>query len=329
MNTENIFSKIIGIGSFAPEEKLTNEDLEKIVNTSDEWIQKRTGIKERRRVSKDMATSDLAVEAAKSAINMANINVNEIDTVILGTAFPDYMFPSTACLVQKKLDIKNAFAYDLNAGCTGFIYGLMQADSFIKSGKIKTALVIGAEVITKFLNWQDRTSCVLFGDGAGAVILQANNKPGIIDIRLKSDGSFADLLYMPAGGSKLPASFDTVTNNLHTVHLKGKEVFKIAVNSLYDLASELLEKNNIKSSEIDFFIPHQANKRIINAVVEKLGLNNNKVFINIHKYGNTSAASIPIAIDEAYKNNILKQGHKILITAFGAGFTWGGAIIEL
>lgn len=329
MNTENIFSKIIGIGSFAPEEKLTNEDLEKIVNTSDEWIQKRTGIKERRRVSKDMATSDLAVEAAKSAINMANINVNEIDAVILGTAFPDYMFPSTACLVQKKLDIKNAFAYDLNAGCTGFIYGLMQADSFIKSGKIKTALVIGAEVITKFLNWQDRTSCVLFGDGAGAVILQANNKPGIIDIRLKSDGSFADLLYMPAGGSKLPASFDTVTNNLHTVHLKGKEVFKIAVNSLYDLASELLEKNNIKSSEIDFFIPHQANKRIINAVVEKLGLNNNKVFINIHKYGNTSAASIPIAIDEAYKNNILKQGHKILITAFGAGFTWGGAIIEL
>jgi len=329
VETKAIFSKVIGIGSYAPEERLTNIDLEKFVNTSDDWIKKRTGIEERRRVTKDMATSDLALYASRKAIEMAGIDTQEIDAVILGTAFPDYMFPSTACIVQKRLGLKNAFAYDLNAGCTGFIYGLMQADVFIKSGKIKTALVIGAEVITKFLNWNDRTSCVLFGDGAGAVVLRADNAPGIVNIEIKSDGVFADLLYMPAGGSKLPASFDTVNNNLHTVHLKGKEVFKIAVNSLTNLAIELLKKSKMKCNEIDLFIPHQANKRIIDAVADKLGLNQEKVFINIHKYGNTSAASIPIALDESFRANMLKQGDKVLITAFGAGLTWGGAIIKL
>lgn len=329
METEVIFSKIIGIGSFAPENILTNRDLEKIVDTSDEWIRKRTGIVERRRIDKDKATSDLAVEAAKKAIEMAKIDLEEIEAIIVGTAFPDHMFPSTGCIIQKRLGIKKAFAYDLNAGCTGFIYGLMQADAFIKTGRIKTALVIGAEVITKFLNWNDRTSCVLFGDGAGAVVLQASDSPGILDIKIASDGAFADLLYMPAGGSKLPPSFDTVNNNLHTVHLKGKEVFKIAVNSLSGLAIELLNKSNISCEDIDMFIPHQANKRIIDAVADKLGLSKDKVFINIHKYGNTSAASIPIALDECMKENVLKQGDKILITAFGAGLTWGGAVIKL
>ncbi len=329
MVSESIYSKIIGIGSYAPEDRLTNTDLEKIVDTSDEWIQKRTGIKERRIVSKDMATSDLAVNAAIKAIEMAGIDSDEIEAVIVGTAFPDYMFPSTGCIVQKRLGIKNAFAYDLNAGCTGFIYGLMQADSFIKSGKIKTALVIGAEVITKFLNWNDRTSCVLFGDGAGAVVLRADTTPGIMNIKIASDGAFADLLYMPAGGSKLPASFDTVNNNLHTVHLKGKEVFKIAVNSLSSLAIEILKQTKMNCNELDLFIPHQANKRIIDAVADKLGLEKSKVFINIHKYGNTSAASIPIALDEAVKTGIVKEGEKVLITAFGAGLTWGGAIIQL
>ena len=325
----NIGAKITGIGSFAPEKTLTNEDLEKIVDTSDEWIQQRTGIRERRITTTEESTSYLAYNASMSAIKMAGIEPKDIDAIIVGTATPDYPFPSTACVLQDKLKNKKALAFDLNAGCTGFIYALSIADSFIKTGKCETVLVVGAEIISKILNWKDRTSCVLFGDGAGAVILQKDNFDSIKSIGLRSDGAYVDLLYMPAGGSKFPASPETVAKKMHTVHLKGKEVFKIAVNSLSSLAEELLEKSGTSIDTIDLFIPHQANKRIIDAVSQKLSVPDEKVFINIQKYGNTSSASIPIAFDEAYKEGLIKKGSKILMTAFGAGLTWGGAVVEL
>jgi 3-oxoacyl-[acyl-carrier-protein] synthase-3 len=326
--TGNVYSKITGIGKFAPDKVLTNFDLEKMVDTSNEWIVQRTGIKERKVADAESATSDLACRAALKAMERAGIEAENIDAVIVGTATPDYMFPSVACIVQEKIGASNAFAFDLNAGCTGFIYGLSVADSFIRSGKCKNCLVIGAELLSKFLNWKDRTSCVLFGDGAGAVILSKSDSPGIKDIILNSDGNYADLLYMPAGGSKLPANEKTVAENLHTVHMKGKEVFKIAVNNLSFIAEELLKNNNLNASELDLFVPHQANTRIINAVAQKLGLSEKQIFMNIHNYGNTSAASIPIAMDEAYESGEIKQGVNVLITAFGAGLTWGGALIE-
>jgi 3-oxoacyl-[acyl-carrier-protein] synthase-3 len=323
-----IYSKIKGVGSYTPEKIITNFDLEEIVDTTNEWIIQRTGIKKRRIADNNIATSDLAYKAALKAMEDASVNPEEIDAIIIGTATPDHMFPSTACLVQDKIKAKNAFAFDINAGCTGFIYGLYIADSFIKSGKCKTCLVIGAEIISKFLNWSDRTSCVLFGDGAGAVILKADKEPGIRRVLLGSDGSYSQLLYMPAGGSRMPATEETVENNLHTVHMKGREVFKIAVNKLSSLGEKILKKLNIDISMLDLFVPHQANKRIIESVANKLGLKENQIFVNIHNYGNTSAASIPIALDEAIKNGDITRGLKVLITAFGAGLTWGGALIE-
>ncbi len=328
LSCEKIYSKLTGIAKYTPEKVLTNFDIEKFVDTSNEWIIQRTGIKERKIAEQHDGTSDLAYKAAIEALERANVRAEDLDAIIVGTATPDYMFPSTACLVQKKLGNLKAFAFDLNAGCTGFIYGLSVADSFIKSGKCKTCLVIGAEILSKFLNWQDRTSCVLFGDGAGAVILEASSTPGIKNIILNSNGEYAELLYMPAGGSKQPASEETVANNLHTVHMKGKEVFKIAVNNLSFVAEKLLSDNNLEVSELDLFVPHQANKRIINAVSQKLGLTEEQIFMNIHNYGNTSAASIPIALAEAFENGEIKRGTNILITAFGAGLTWGGALIE-
>ena len=322
------YSKITGIGKYTPEKILSNYDLEKFVDTSHEWIMQRTGICERKVVDSSFATSDIACRAALTAMERAEISPEDIDAIIVGTATPDHMFPSTACIVQEKIGASNAFAFDLNAGCTGFIYGLSVADSFIKSGKCRTCLIIGAEILSKFLNWSDRTSCVLFGDGAGAVILQKSKTPGIKNIILNSNGKYADLLYMPAGGSRQPASAETVEKNLHTVHMKGKEVFKIAVNNLSFIAEKLLEKDNLEASDLDLFVPHQANKRIIDAVANKLGLAKEQIFMNIHNYGNTSAASIPIALDEAYEKGEINKGENVLITAFGAGLTWGGALIE-
>ena len=323
-----IFSEIVSTGSYTPDKILTNFDLEEIIDTTNEWIVQRTGIKRRKIAEDSIATSDLAFQAGKKAIERANLNPADIDAILVGTATPDYLFPSTACIVQDKIGATNAFALDLNAGCTGFIYGLFLADSLIKSGKCNTCVVIGAEIISKFLNWSDRTSCVLFGDGAGAVVLKKSEKPGIKNIIIQSDGSFANLLYMPAGGSKMPASYDTVEKNLHTVHMKGKEIFKIAVNRLSQLGEKLLEDLKLKIAELDLFVPHQANKRIIEAVANKLGLKKEQIFMNIHNYGNTSAASIPIALDEAFESGEIKKGIKVLITAFGAGLTWGGALIE-
>ncbi len=323
-----VYGKIIGIGKYTPDKVLTNYDLEKFVDTSHDWIMQRTGIFERKVVDSSLATSDIASRAALTAMERAEISPEDIDAIIVGTATPDHMFPSTACIVQEKIGACNAFAFDLNAGCTGFIYGLSVADSFIKSGKCKTCLIIGAEILSKFLNWSDRTSCVLFGDGAGAVILHKSETPGIKNIILKSNGKYADLLYMPAGGSRQPASAETVEKNLHTVHMKGKEVFKIAVNNLSFIAEKLLEKDKLEASDLDLFVPHQANKRIIDAVANKLGLAQEQIFMNIHNYGNTSAASIPIALDEAYEKGEIEKGENVLITAFGAGLTWGGALIE-
>jgi len=321
--------EIIGIGSYAPQKVLSNFDLEKIVDTSDEWIQKRTGIKERRVVSEGQNTSDLAYMASLNALKMANISPEEIDGIIVGTATPDYLFPSTACILQDKLGAANAFAFDLSAGCTGFIYSLSVAESFIKSSKCETCLVVGSELISRFLNWRDRTSCVLFGDGAGAFILKRGVKNSIKSIDIKSNGKYAPLLYMPAGGSSMPASEKTVSDNLHTVHLKGKEIFKIAVHSLSNSALSLLSKASMSINDIDMFIPHQANKRIIDAVAENLKISEDKIYINIQRYGNTSSASILLALDEAYQKGLIGKGSTILMTAFGAGLTWGGAIVEL
>jgi len=328
--TDNNFkySKIIGLGAYAPEKILTNFDLEKIVDTSNDWIIKRTGIQERRIVNDEQATSDIAKEAALIALERANVKPEDIDIIIFGTASPDYMFPSTGCILQKKIGAVNAAAFDIMAGCSSFLYALNIADSMIKAGAAKTILAIGAEVLSKFINWDDRTTCVIFGDGAGAAVLVEADKPGIHQIKIKSDGRYENLLKMPAGGTKQPASLKTVEKKLHTIHMKGNEVFKIAVNSLKDIATEILQKSGFESQDIDLFVPHQANIRIINSVAEKLKLKKEQVYINVHKYGNTSSASIPLALNDAINDGKLKSGTKVLMTAFGAGLTWAGALVE-
>lgn len=321
--------RIIGTGSYLPKKILTNFDLGKMVDTSDEWITERTGIKERRIAGSGEAASDLSLEASKRALAAAGIKPNEIDMIIVATMSGDMPMPSTAALLQGKLGAKNAAAFDINGACSGFLYGLSVADSFLKSGMSKKLLLVGVDVNSRFINWQDRSTCVLFGDGAGAVVMKpTRTKRGILSTHLHSDGSLWDLICLPGGGSKNPASSESIKNKLHFIKMKGNETFKAAVRTLEKLALNTLKANNIKPSQLSMLIPHQANLRIIKAMAKRLGLPMSKVVINLDRYGNTSSASIPIALDEAVREGRVRSGDYILFEAFGSGLTWASALVR-
>lgn len=322
-------SRITGTGSYTPEGVLTNFDLEKMVDTSDEWITERTGIKERRIAKDTEAASDLALEASKKAMEGAGIKPGDIDMIIVATVTGDMPLPSTASILQGKLGAKNAAAFDLNAACSGFIYGLAVADSLIRIGSFKRVLLVGTEVLSRFTDWEDRTTCVLFGDGAGAVLLEPTTEDrGIMSFHLHSDGDLWDLLYLPAGGSRNPASKETVKSKSHYIKMKGNETFRVAVRTLEALVVDALKANKIKPSQLSMLIPHQANLRIIQATASRLDLPMDRVLVNIDRYGNTSSASIPIALDEAMRGGKIRDGDYVLLEAFGGGLTWASALIK-
>lgn len=325
----NISVGISGVGSYLPENRVTNDDLSKIVETSHEWIVERTGIHERRVLSEDMATSDTATIAAKKALEDAKLKPEDIDLIIVATVTADYALPSTACIVQKNIGAMKAAAFDINAGCSGFVYGLTLGESFIKSGVYEKVLVIGAETLSRIVDWQDRNTCVLFGDGAGACILEkCEDGFGILSSELGSDGTNGEVLIQPAGGSKFPASQETLDKRLHYIKMDGKEVFKFAVRVMEKASINVLEKANLKLEDLDFLVPHQANTRIIDAAAKKLKLEKDKIYVNLNKYGNMSSASIPVALDEAIKDNKIKKGDNILLVAFGAGLTWASMTLK-
>lgn len=322
-------AKIIATGSYVPKHVLTNFDLEKMVDTSDEWIRERSGIRERRIADEKEAASDLACEAAKAAFKRADIKPKDIELIIVATVTGDMPTPATACHLQHKLGIKKAAAFDVNAACSGFLYGLSIADSFIKSGAYKKILIVGAEVLSRVTDWEDRTTCVLFGDGAGAVILKATDEDrGIVSTHIRSNGALWELLNMPCGGSRNPASKESLKKKMHYLRMKGNETFKIAVRTLENLVARTLEENKLKPSQLSLLIPHQANLRIIQATAERLNIPMEKVFVNIDKYGNTSAASIPIALDEAVRQGRVRDGDYVLLEAFGGGLTWASVLIK-
>lgn len=322
-------SMILGTGSAVSGKVLTNFDLEKMVDTSDEWIRERSGIERRHILEECKTNSDLAVLAARRALEDADIKEDELDIIVVGTVTPDSRFPSTACRVQAKLGAINAVAFDISAACSGFIYGLTLADDFVRNNTDKKILVIGSEVLSRITDWEDRTTCVLFGDGAGAAVVGSSDGiRGILSTYIKSDGRLGDLLHMPGEGSTHPTTHETMEQRLHYIKMKGREVFKHAVRTMTDAAIHALGEAGCKSSDIDLLIPHQANTRIIDAIAKRLKLPEEKVFVNIQEYGNTSAASIPIALDQVRREGRMKDGHKCLLVAFGGGFTWGSAMIQ-
>ena len=319
-------SKITGTGSYLPENIRTNYDLEKMIETSHDWIVERTGIEQRHIAAKGQTTSDLAEPAARNAIEMSGLEVDDIDLIIVGTTTPDLVFPSTACLLQKRLGIRDCTAFDVQAVCTGFVYALGIADKFIKSGSHKRALVVGAETLSNIIDWTDRGTCILFADGAGAVVLEATDKDeGILSTHLHADGKYFEMLKTSGGVSTTP---ELMKNGGVYVEMKGNEVFKIAVNTLGRIVDETLEYNNLKKSDIDWLVPHQANMRIINATAKKLKMSMDQVVVTVNKHGNTSAASVPLALDTAVRDGRIKRGDTILLEAFGGGFTWGSALIK-
>lgn len=320
---------ISGVGSYVPAKVLTNADLEKMVETSDEWITTRTGIKERHIAAANEFTSDLGAEAARRAMKMAGVTAEQIDLVIVATITPDMPFPSTACLIQHKLGATRAAAFDLEAACSGFIYALEIGQQFIMSRTYETVLVIGAEKLSSITDWKDRNTCVLFGDGAGAAILRnRQGAHGLLTAVMGADGGKADLLFMPGGGSRCPATVDSINSRMHFLRMEGKETFKNAVQAMQTAAEEALRRCEITVSQIKCIIPHQANRRIIDAVGERLGAKPEQLFVNVNKYGNTSAASVGIALDEAVSSGRVQRGDLILLVVFGAGLTWGAAVIE-
>lgn len=322
-------SRIISTGSYLPEKVLSNYDLEEMVDTSDDWITERTGIKERRIADETQAASDLALEAAKTALERAGLKPDSIDLILVATVTGDMPFPSTACFLQNRLEAVNAVGFDVNATCSGFLYGLYIADSFIRSGMHRRILLVGAEVLSRITDWDDRTTCVLFGDGAGAAIIEATDEDrGILSMHINSDGRMWELLHLPGGGSRNPVSSESIENRLHYIKMKGNETFKIAVRTMEDLAIKTLEENGIDSSRLSLLIPHQANLRIIQATAERLKIPMDRVVVNLDRYGNTSAASIPIALDEAVGSGRIKDGDYILLEAFGGGLTWASALIK-
>ncbi len=319
------YSRIKGTGSYLPEKVLTNADLEKMIDTTDQWIRDRTGIERRHIVGEGETTCDLAEMAARHAIDAAGVNVEDIDLVIIATTTPDRVFPSTACLLQERLGIQKGAAFDIQAVCTGFVYALDIADKFIRTGSAKTALVIGADALSRILDWSDRTTCVLFGDGAGAVVLSGSDEPGILSSHLHADGRYKDLLTVPYGISQ---GYDKVQSQNAFIHMNGREVFKKAVNTLGQLVDETLEANQMEKSDIDWLIPHQANIRIITATAKKLKMPMERVVVTVQEHGNTSAASIPLALDVAVRDGRVKRGETLLLEAFGGGFTWGSALVK-
>ncbi|MEP6716466.1 MAG: beta-ketoacyl-ACP synthase III [Terriglobia bacterium] len=324
-----IRAKITALGCYIPPRVLTNADLEKLVDTNDEWIQTRVGISERHIADPEVATSDLATAAARSALERRGIEPDELDVIIVCTVTPDTLFPATACIVQNNLGAKHAWGFDLSAACSGFLYGLNTAASLIAAGTVRKILVIGSDTMSRIINYEDRTTCVLFGDGAGAMILEAagpDEDAGFVDFIGEIDGSGAQHLYMPAGGSRLPASFETVEKKMHYVHQAGQQVFRYAVTKMVELSASLLERNKLTSRDIDILIPHQANLRIINATAERLGLPPEKVMINIGRYGNTTGGTLPIATFDALAEGRLKKGDLVLYAAVGAGYTVGASL---
>lgn len=320
-----IYSRIVGTGRYLPTNVMTNFDLEKIVETSDEWIRTRTGVERRHVCAEDETTSELCIAAAKVAMQDAGVDPSEIDLVIAGTTTPDLIFPNIATIIQHELGIPACPAFSLEAACTGFIYALTTADKFIKAGESKCALVLGAECITKLLDWNDRNTCVLFGDGAGAVILKASDRPGIVSCHLGADGKHKDLLYYPVGASKNLAAAGT---DLASIQMTGNEVFKVAVKTLGKIASETLEKAGVSKEELDWLVPHQANIRIIQAMAKRLEMPMEKVIVTVQDHGNTSAASVPMALDVGVRDGRIKRDDLILMEAFGGGFTWGSVLMR-
>ena len=319
------YSRITGTGSYLPENVVTNADLEKIVDTTDQWIRERTGIEQRYIAEDDQFTIDLAEQAAKNAIEASGKNVEDIDLIIVATTTPDRIFPSTACLLQQRLDIHGCAAFDVQAVCTGFVYALGIADKFIKSGTSKCALVVGAETLSRIVDWTDRTTCVLFGDGAGAVVVEASEEPGILSSHLHADGSYESLLTVPHGVSN---GVDKLAELDAHIRMKGNEVFKMAVNTLGRIVDETLAANQMEKSDVDWLVPHQANTRIIGATAKKLKMSMDHVVLTVNKHGNTSAASVPLALDTAVRDGRIQRGETLLLEAFGGGFTWGSVLLK-
>ncbi len=320
-----IYSRIIGTGGFLPAKVLTNADLEKMVDTTDQWIIERTGIRERHIAADGETSGSLAEQAARRAIAAAGIAVDEIDLIIVATTTPDRVFPSTACLLQDRLGIHGCAAFDVQAVCTGFVYALGIADKFVRAGSAKCALVVGSETLSRIIDWTDRTTCVLFGDGAGAVVLRASTEAGIISSHLHADGQYKDLLTVPAGISQ---GYDRVQKGEAHLNMEGGEVFKVAVTTLGNIVDETLEANRLQKSDIRWLVPHQANVRIIAATAKKLGMSMDHVVLTVERHGNTSAASIPLAFDEAVRDGRIKKGDTVLMEAFGGGFTWGSVLLK-
>jgi 3-oxoacyl-[acyl-carrier-protein] synthase-3 len=323
-------AKITAVSHYLPERRVTNTDLERIVDTSDEWIVERTGIRERRVAAKGQATSDLGTAAAVRLLEKRGIDAAELDVIIVATVTPDMFFPSSACLVQTKIGAKRAWGFDLSGACSGFVYAVATGAQFIGTGASNKVLVIGADVMTSILDFQDRSTCVLFGDGAGAVLLEPaeEGERGIIDFVLKCDGSGGKYLYMPAGGSLNPATAETVEKKMHYVYQDGRTVFKFAVRGMADISSELLNRHGLSAKDLKLYIPHQANLRIITAAVEKMGLDESQVAINIDRYANTTAATIPICLSEAVESKKLQKKDLVMMSSFGAGFTWGSLLLR-
>jgi 3-oxoacyl-[acyl-carrier-protein] synthase-3 len=324
---KKITAAITGVQGYLPEKVLSNKDLEKMIDTTDEWITTRTGIKERRILEDGQGTSDIGAAAVTELLRKKGIDPKEIDLVICGTVTPDHVFPSTANIVSDKVGMINAWSFDVNAACSGFIYALTTGAQFIETGKYKKVIVIGADKMSSIINYEDRTTCVIFGDGGGAVLLEPNEDGfGIIDAILHSDGSGRKFLYQPAGGSVMPASKETVEQNLHYVFQEGKSVFKFAVTNMADVSAKIMEQNNLTSEDVNWLVPHQANLRIIDATAERMGLSKDKVMINIHKYGNTTAGTLPLCLWDWESQ--LKKGDNIILSAFGGGFTWGAVYLK-
>jgi len=327
MTRSGLRAVIRGTGSSLPEKVLTNADLERMVDTSDEWIASRTGIRERHIAREDEYMSTFATRAAEAALRAADLRGADLDLVICATVTPDMPIPATACIVQNNLGAGNAAAFDMSAGCSGFIYGLAVADRFLSSGTYRNVLLVGAELLSKYTDWNDRSTCVLFGDGAGAVVLTAGEGPyGVLGTSMHADGSMADFIYVPAGGTREPASARTIAERRHFIRMKGNETFKMAVRSMEEASRHVLAGAGLQPSDVNLFIAHQANRRIIDAVGSRLGLRDDQVYVNVDRVGNTSAASIPIALDEAVRAGLLKRGDNLLCAAFGTGLTWGAAL---
>lgn len=326
---KNLNAAIVGTGHALPTGVLTNADLERVVETSDEWIMTRTGIRERHIARPDEYTSMFASDAARQALDMAHVEASELDMIICATVCPDMMLPATACLIQSQLKARRAAAYDIAAACSGFLYGLTLAEGVIKSGRCRKVLLVGAELLSRYVDYTDRATCVIFGDGAGAAVIEATEEGrGVLAARIQSDGDFAEFLYTPGGGTRYPASQETVNGRLHYIKMRGNELFKVAVRSLTDISRQVLDDVKMSPNDIDLFVPHQANQRITEAVTERLGLEPSKVYSNIDRIGNTSSASIPIGLDECVRAGRIGPGDIVMMASFGAGVTYGAVIVR-